>query len=76
MSDVKEKHKLNYGKTGRTHSRVLLGAIGDDLHVVAIHVVAEEIIEVRLGPLTSKDVQVAVPLLGEMTKHQLSPCGI
>lgn len=33
--------------------------------MVAIHVVAEEIVEVRLGPLASKHIQVAVPLRGQ-----------
>ena len=45
-----------------THSWVLLGAIGDDFDMVSIHVVAEEVIEVRLWPLASKHVQVSVSL--------------
>lgn len=40
------------GKAGQgsqlTHSRVLLGAIRDDFDVVSIHIIAEEVIEVRL----------------------------
>lgn len=48
-----------------THSRVLLGAIRDDLYVVTVHVVAEEIIEVRLRALAPKHVQIAVSLLEE-----------
>lgn len=31
-----------------THPRVLLGAIRDDFHMVSIHIVAEEVIEVGL----------------------------
>ena len=45
-----------------THARVLLGAVGDDLYVVGVHVVAEEVVEVGLGALASEHVQTAVPL--------------
>lgn len=45
-----------------THAWVLLGAIRYDLYMVAVHVVAEEIIEVRLWPLTSEHIQTAVSL--------------
>lgn len=49
-----------------THAGVLLGAIRNDLHVVSVHIVAEEIIEVSLGPLTSKHIEAAVSLEEEM----------
>lgn len=48
-----------------THARVLLGAVWYDLHVVAVHIVAEEIIEVRLWPLTPEHVETAVSLFRE-----------
>lgn len=45
-----------------THAGVLFGSIRDDLHVVAVHVVAEEIVQVRLGPLAAEYVQAPVSL--------------
>lgn len=51
------------GRIIHTHSWVLLSAIRDDLYMVSIHIVAEEIVEVRLRPLASKHVQVPVSLL-------------
>lgn len=45
-----------------THPRVFLGAIRYDFYVISIHIVTEEIIEVRLWPLTTKHVEAAVPL--------------
>lgn len=45
-----------------THSWVLLGAIRDDFYMVSIHIIAEEVIQVRLWPLASKHIQVSVSL--------------
>lgn len=46
-----------------THPRILLGTIRYDLDMISVHIIAEEIVQVCLRPLTPKHIQTAISLL-------------